>query len=66
VTIDNDGHRIKVSLSMKDWLWALTALLSVVSLFLAAYLRHDRMLTELVSSQRMTEHRLTQIERNLP
>lgn len=65
MTLDHD-QRIRVSLSVRDWLYAVATIIGLVSVFMVAYLRHDRMLTELVSSQRMTEHRLTQIERNLP
>lgn len=65
MTLDHD-QRIRVSLSVRDWLYAVATIIGLVGVFMVAYLRHDRMLTELVSSQRMTEHRLTQIERNLP
>ena len=66
MTIEHQDQRIRVSLSVRDWLYAVATIVGLVGVFMVAYLRHDRMLTELVSSQRMTEHRLTQIERNLP
>jgi len=66
MTIEHHDQRIRVSLSVRDWLYAVATIIGLVGVFMVAYLRHDRMLTELVSSQRMTEHRLTQIERNLP
>ena len=66
MTIEHQDQRIRVSLSIRDWLYAVATIIGLVGVFMVAYLRHDRMLTELVSSQRMTEHRLTQIERNLP
>ena len=65
MTIETRHGSLSVHLSWRDWLYIAATIIGIVSMFFVAYLRHDRMLTELVSGQRMTEHRLNLIERKI-
>lgn len=64
MTIEN-APEIRVRLSPRDWIALGVVLVGIASGFAAGYLRHDRMLSELVAGQRMTEHRLGMLERKL-
>jgi hypothetical protein len=64
MTIEGQSE-VRVRLSPRDWIGILVLLGSIASAFAAGYLRHDRMLSELVAGQRMTEHRLGMLERSL-
>ena len=64
MTLDH-APEIRVRLSPRDWIAILVVLVGIASAFAAGYLRHDRMLSELVAGQRMTDHRLSVVERKL-
>jgi len=61
-----DGGVITAHLSWRDWVYIIVSIITVISLFFTAYLRHDRMLSDIAAGQRLTEHRLTVIERKMP
>jgi len=54
-----------VTLSVKDWITLLGIGLPVLVLCVLGWLRHDRLLTEVVTHQRMLTDRLERVESTL-
>ena len=54
-----------VTLSAKDWLTLVGILMPVVVLVIFGWIRHDRLLTEVVANQIMLKDRLERVETNL-
>ena len=54
-----------VTLSVKDWITLLGIGLPVMVLCVLGWLRHDRLLTEVVTHQRMLTDRLERVENTL-
>ena len=71
MTRETDNPAV-VSLSKKDWVGILSVVLALGTVLTAAYLRHDRYLTELLVKQEyqsaqqvVIQERIDQIEREL-
>jgi hypothetical protein len=56
---------IKVSLQWGDWLKIAGIAVTLVTVLLGAYLRHDRMLTQVLHGMQQQEQRLSLLEQRL-
>ena len=54
-----------VTLSVRDWLTLVGILMPVVILVIFGWIRHDRLLTEVVANQIMLKDRMERVEVNL-
>tara|TARA_R110002051_G_scaffold148207_1_gene220772 strand:+ start:785 stop:1111 length:327 start_codon:yes stop_codon:yes gene_type:complete len=54
-----------VTLSAKDWITLLGIIVPILILCIFGWIRHDRLLTEVVTHQRMLTDRLERVENNL-
>lgn len=52
-----------VRLSMRDYVAFLAAIITISGIFLGAYLRHDRLLSEVLAMQRTQGERVEKLER---
>ena len=64
MTRDSDGSSI-VFLSTRDWCGIFAIGLTITLALVASYLRHDRMLTEVLTRQAATAERLEDVERSV-
>lgn len=54
-----------VHLSMRDWIALSATIITLLTLILGAYLRQDRMLSELMVMTQMQQERLARLERQV-
>ena len=58
-------HRDIVSLSVNNWLALIAIIVSALLFIVSGYLRHDRLLTEVIVQQQAQAERMERLERTL-